>query len=108
MLEPIWSGQKGVYIGSGLRGMESYSTHAPTVEGFARTLFSSVDLVEDYIRVYGPVTRQGLFALMGGDYAQVQADVDRLLKQKRIRVRAEAAVVGTRGRNTQQFEAVTL
>jgi hypothetical protein len=97
-LVSVWSGQKGVYVGSGLREMEGYSTRqgkpgeCPKRDVVLIRKPSPVQQeILDALRVK-PMSRRELVAHLGKGYWTVSQAVDRLRMYGEIRKHSQVDV----------------
>lgn len=83
-LELVWSGQRGVYVGACLSGMESYATRQPLERETERDEFADMPVREAVLnafRVYGPLTRLQVTRTIRQPYTTVNSALDRLYRE---------------------------
>ena len=104
-LESVWSGQKGVYVGSGLREMEAYDLRTGTgnvPRAFAVERYSEVqDAILELLR-QERLTRRQLVERTGRPYGSVSTALDRLWRYGHVRKAGKA----TEGFRCWLYEAV--
>ena len=107
-LESVWSGQKGVYVGSGLREMDAYTTRPGSDHEILR---ANAMAIESYSEVQSAIleilraqklTRRQLVAVSGRPYGSVSTALDRLWRYGQVRKAGKS----TEGFRCWLYEAV--
>lgn len=107
-LESVWSGQKGVYVGSGLREMDAYTTRLGSTR---EPLSAAAIAVERYSEVQSAIltllrerklTRRQLVEVSGRPYGSVSTALDRLWRYGQVRKAGKS----TEGFRCWLYEAV--
>lgn len=104
-LESVWSGQKGVYVGSGLREMEAYDLRTgseiiPRALAVERTSEVQEAILE--LLRHEQLTRRQLVERTGRPYGSVSTALDRLWRYGHVRKAGKA----TEGFRCWLYEAV--